>query len=150
MSYSRWATTWPGGGPGWYIYHDVNGMLFVSPPHDGEYLNERDTQHLRDILNNALWDWHADVDGEPVDHKQVKSPTTQDFYEAIDGIDRLMPRFTEALRLLQLSDEAKGEETQQEVFNKSMDRMSLEWFLKDIARIAARYRDSLAQPEAQA
>lgn len=60
MSYSRWADTWPGGGPSWYIYHDVNGKLFCEPPgksyYDG-FLNKRDVEYLRDLLTEALDDW---------------------------------------------------------------------------------------------
>lgn len=58
MSYSRWATKWPGGGDSWYIYHDVDGTLRVYPPNDYyPRLNKRDTEHLRDLLNQALEDW---------------------------------------------------------------------------------------------
>ena len=58
MAYSRFANTWPGGGSSWYIYRNMDGLLCIMPPDPVEsLLNERDVQHLRDILNEALADW---------------------------------------------------------------------------------------------
>lgn len=63
MSYSRFATTWPGGADGWYIYRRIGGGLVVDLPHDHAELQYGDVVHLRGLLDEALAEWGGIADG---------------------------------------------------------------------------------------
>ena len=56
MAYIRVLNKLPSGIDGWYIYHDVNGKLYISGPNCGNnvFHTLKDTIVLRNILNEAI------------------------------------------------------------------------------------------------
>ena len=143
MAYSRFATKWPGGGESWYVYHDVNGLLCVMAPNGTRFLNERDTHHLRDVLNQALRNWHDDRNpAEATEATEEEAPTAAEFYEELQEFDdRQVKKLEEAVREAfdKRRELAPTEHVKQELHR---EEMLLIWPLHGLASLARRYREA--------